>query len=605
MKPVFHSDIWDSVFDQLAQLGYHGTLANCALLTRELSWLALRRLYRQQFLPSRSWGVDSTEQLWATLMLSAPGKEGSLTSHPYLTYVRHLDLLNYLSVFGVRDFPDPGFVARTIQHAGQQQQNTNANNQTPIALDQVTARSMRGPIDPMLLSNLARMTEDSDLRVMLKKLTADTWPNILAAVRSFGELESLSLVFIEGLDASAAGTAMACLPKLKDLLLVQADATKTPALADFIANLKPDQLRSFGCSLSQVQLPVLQALLRHRTLQELSLHFLVRPPLELHRLAELTNLTSLTLSFSFFPTRIAQTRFEEWAAAHRSAIANWLASCANLRSLHVFRMPDLVPAITDALDYLRLERLHIFSTGCHLELYRVLRKQRLEYLFLAECPGGGVVSPSTGWRDRGGFVMDAVAAMPGLRDLRLHTYSPLGWKELEHVASHVPKLETLSFVCRMGEDPTRTLRALASFRHLTNLKVLGLSVFSSRDVLRWIEWTQCHLRPGGFSLSLPSQDRRSWYGGLGVTDCQHYRDPPTERITEMLRFFSVWDRGHDGQGLVWRGNDYDFDEERMYVHVWDDIRGPAEALQLLRGTGPYSPFMGLMADRGNAIASNR
>lgn len=45
VKTVVHIDIWEAVFDQLAFLGYHRTLANCALTSKGNAWLALKRLY--------------------------------------------------------------------------------------------------------------------------------------------------------------------------------------------------------------------------------------------------------------------------------------------------------------------------------------------------------------------------------------------------------------------------------------------------------------------------------------------------------------------------------------------------------------------------------
>ncbi|WYZ39843.1 hypothetical protein EsH8_IV_000184 [Colletotrichum jinshuiense] len=374
--------------------------------------------------------------------------------------------------------------------ANQQQLSSNANDQSILAADQVTARNPDvRPVGPRILRDLTRMAQDRDLHVMLKSLTIDRWTHVFPVIRFFTQLESLSLVFIDGLGTSAANIITRHLPKLRTFSVVQADESHAQELASFLSNLKADQLRS----------------------------------------------------------------------------------------------------------------LHVFSTGYYGDFYRALETQQLEYLFVAECPDREIISHSLGWRERGGHVMTAVLAMPCLRDLRLHTYFPLGYRELEHIAIYVPRLETISFVCRQGENPTWTLRALENFKHLTGLTVLGLTVFSSRDMLRWIEWTQCHLRPEGFSLSLPTQDRRSWFRGVGVSDYTYINDPATERIKQMLRFFAVYVRDRSGHGEVWRGNDYEFDEERMFVHLWDDIRGPAEALQLLRGSGPYPPFMGLMENMGTRI----
>ncbi|EFQ25251.1 uncharacterized protein GLRG_00395 [Colletotrichum graminicola M1.001] len=80
-------------------------------------------------------------------------------------------------------------------------------------------------------------------------------------------------------------------------------------------------------------------------------------------------------------------------------------------------------------------------------------------------------------------------------------------------------------------------------------------------------------------------------------------DPATENIKNMLRFVVVYSREQNYRGEIWTGNGYEFDEERMLVQLWDDIRGSAEALQLLRGSGPYPPFLGLMENTGARIAS--
>ncbi|KAK1966961.1 hypothetical protein LY78DRAFT_709550 [Colletotrichum sublineola] len=601
-KVVIHIDIWEAIFDQLVVLGYLRTLANCAQLNWELSWLALPRLYKDQFSSSASWGTQLADVLWTTLWTSALSTEGPPTTQPYVNYIRHLDFLNFLSIRNCRDFPHPHFITAALQQANHQ--NFNSTNDPDIVVaNQITAQTPSiGVLALRLLRDLCCMAQRRDLRVMLKSLTIDKWAHVLPVIRSLQELETLSLVFMEGLDASAAELLTRYLPRLSGIELVQASVPHTLALASFLSHLKPDQLRGFSCSLNRIQVPVLWAIPKQTNLQKLSLKFLIRPPVEMHRLFELQALTELNLSFNFIATRPAQAEFRDWATRHRGNFANWLKSCENLRSLHLFRFPDLVPAIADALPRLHLNRLHIFSTGLCRDFYEALGTQRLEYLFLAESPDMLLVNPPLGWRERDGMVMDAVAAMPGLRDLRLHTYFPLGYKELEHIARHVPKLQTIFFLGCKEENPTWTLRALVPFRHLTSLTVLGRTKFSSRQVLQWIDYTQCHLRPGGFSLSLPAQDSWSWSRGFRVSNL--IADPATEDIRHILRFLIVYSRENNYRGEIWRGNDYEFDEERMFVHLWDDIRGPAEALQLLRGSGPYPPFLGLMENMGARIASS-
>ncbi|KAK2001177.1 hypothetical protein LX36DRAFT_374643 [Colletotrichum falcatum] len=492
-------------------------------------------------------------------------------------------------------------MATALQQANRQNLDPTGGQDIVVA-NQITAHTPSiGGLALRILQDLCGVARNRDLRVMLKSLTIDKWAHVLPVIHSFRELEALSLVFMQGLDASAAEVLTKYLHGLSVIELVQASVPHTSALASFLSQLKPDQLRAFSCSLNRIQVPLLRAIPGQINLQKLSLKFLIYPPVEMHRLFELQNLTELNLSFNFTATRLAQAEFTDWARAHRDTFANWLASCDNLRSFHLFRFPDLVPAVANALPRLHLDRLHVFSTGLCRDFYEVLGTQRLKYLFLAESPGILPISPPLGGRERSRLVMDAVAAMPGLRDLRLHTSFPLGYKELERIARHVPNLQTLSFVGLKEENPTWTLRALVPFRHLISLTVLGRTTFSSRDVLQWIDYTQYHLRPGGFSLSLPAQDSWSWSRGLRVSYL--ITDPATENIQNMLRFFVVYSREQNYRGEAWRGNYYESDEERMFVQLWDDISGPAEALQLLRGSGPYPPFLGLMENMGARIAS--
>ncbi|KAK1983892.1 hypothetical protein LZ30DRAFT_748309 [Colletotrichum cereale] len=586
IKSFIHIDIWEAIFDQLAVLGYYRTLVSCALLNHESSWLALRRLYKLVT------DIPTTPNL---LNFMYPPQ----TTQPYISYVRHLDLLNFLSIGNCRDLPRPRFMAAALQQATHQDLNS-ANDQDIILANQITAQTPGiGYPARRLLLDLCRMSIRRDLRVMLKSLTIDRWANV-RPIRYLRELETLSLVFIEGLDASAAESLTKYLPRLRNIELVQTSVPHTSDLASFLSHLKPDQLRAFSCSLNRIQIPVLRAIPNQQNLRKLSLQFLIYPPVEMHSLFELQTLTELKLSFNFNASPPAQTEFRDWAVSHRGAFTNWLKSCQNLKSLHLFRFPDLVPAVADALPHLQLDRLHVFSTGLCGDLYAVLGTQRLEYLFLAESPDILMpVNPPPVWWERGRLVMDALTTMPGLRDLRLHTYFALGYKQLEHIAIHAPKLQTISFVGSANESPRRTLRALVPFRHLTSLTVLGRTRFSSQEVLWWIDYTQCHLRPGGFSLSLPAQN--GWYWTRNLKISHILADPATESIKHMLRFFILYQRYGE---QVWRGNDYEFGEERMFVQLWDDIRGPAEALQLLRGSGPYPPFRGLWENMGAHIVSS-
>ncbi|OHE91527.1 hypothetical protein CORC01_13176 [Colletotrichum orchidophilum] len=597
VKPVLHVDIWDAIFDQLALQGHHGSLASCALLNRELSELASRRLYSAQLSSPTNWGTPSTDGLWDTLSAGVPGYQGFPVTYPYLLYIRHLDLLNFLSTRGCRLFPEPRFIAQILREAAQQNPTT---YQSIVAAHRITAHSPDVEYySRNLLCELPHLAKRRDLRVMLRSLTADRWETIQPVIRAFQELESLSLVFLQGLDVFVAAIITRHLPKLTRLSVVQANDSHVSSFASFFSNLQSNQLRSFGCSLNNIRVPLLEAIPQQTCLQQLTLNFLVNPPFELHQIFELTTLTSLTLSLNFSPSRPESARFKRWAEENRSAVASWLTSCQGLRNLHLFRFPVLVPALADALPHLHLHRLHIFSTGCYEDFYKALGTQKLEYLFLAECPDRDTTNPTLGWKVRSWLTMNAVMAMPGLRDLRLHTYFPLGCQELEDIARNVPRLQTLSFVGLKGENPTWTLRALESFRHLTNLTVLGHTTFSAREVLYWVDYLQCHRRPGGFSLSLPAQDRRSWYREIRISDgvLHVVNDPATESLKEMLKFLAVYARQ-----LIWRGNDYESDEDRMFVHLWNDIRGPAEALQLLRGSGPYPPFRGLMENMGERIA---
>ncbi|KAK1634720.1 hypothetical protein BDP81DRAFT_377912 [Colletotrichum phormii] len=523
------------------------------------------------------------------------------TYHPCLLYIRHLDLLNFLSNFGCVAFPGEQFIAENRHAAVAAQQNLGPITDRSIAAANHICTEAPSIVcfGHRLLRKICSMSETRGLHVMIRSLTADWWINVRPVIHLFRKLESLSLVFLDDLDKPAAAMITSHLPILTKLSVVQADDLNASSFADFVSNLLPNQLRSLECSLNNIQLPLLEAIAKQTHLQELTLNFLVRPPFDTCLLFGLTSLTSLTLSFNFQPSPQNRSRFRRWAEENRSKVAAWLKSCQALRSIHLFRFPDLVPAVADALPYLHLHRLHVFSTGCYKDFYKKLGTQQLEYLFLAECSDEGLVDPNPEQKERGELVIKAVMAMPCLRDLRLHTYSSLDCSELEKIAKHVPRLETLSFVSRKEENSTWTLRALESFRYLTSLTVLGHTKFSAREILYWVDYLKCHQRLGGFSLFLPAQDRQSWYRGVRAADntIHDRNDPATASLREMLNYLIVLSRED-----IWRGNDYEADEERMFVHLWAEITGPAGGLQLLRGSGPYEPWTGLMENKGVPLA---
>ncbi|OBR13277.1 hypothetical protein CH63R_02003 [Colletotrichum higginsianum IMI 349063] len=597
-------DVWDLVFGQLAAMECYETLASCAQLNSVLSYLALGHLYRDQFCPPPVMGSQAAKTIWASVRSSAANTHPAGQSH--LSHIRHLDFLNFISIDACREVPDKGFIA----HVANQLANLNlgpADDPTDspdiVATDQVSARhpNLENVVRP-LLENLCKTARERELHVLLKSLTLDRWTNAIPQIKVFQQLESLSLVFIEGLDAQAAQVVTSSLPNLRHITVVQASVPHTLDLASFLSNLKPDQLLSFSCSLNRVQVPVLNAISQQTSLRKLSLQFFNYPPVDMHVLFKLTKLTSLTLGFNFHATARPQAIFERWAETYRTHFAKWLTSCNDLRSLHLFRLPELVPAAADALPNLHLDRLHLFSTGHHSDLYEALATQQLKYLFLAEPSNDNATLEP--W-ERRELVVKAVVAMPCLRDLRLHTLFSLTCEELTRIAEGVPNLKTISYAAPRREHPTHALKALKSFQHLTSLTVLGRTDFSSISVYCWILETECHMRPGGFSLTLPSQRREKWFwnfrGPQGLLS-----NSDTEAMMRMLSFMAVYDNERDGDlgdgGFL--GNEYEFEEERMFVQLWEDIRGPAEALQLLRGTGPYSPFRPLTGHLGGVIARN-
>ncbi|KAF6832803.1 hypothetical protein CMUS01_06783 [Colletotrichum musicola] len=298
----------------------------------------------------------------------------------------------------------------------------------------------------------------------LYSIAAEKWEALLPGLFSGRQLQTLSLDNPEGLDDAAANTIMERLPALKHLTVIRPELGDAQEMASFISALKPDQLRSFSYSFHEFQVPVLQAIAGLTGLQGLELTFNVYSPVDLHVLALLTNLTSLRLikNDHIYPDQQAQ--FEEWAYA---------------------------------LPHLRLEKLHIYDTECSIDLYRALRSQRLKYLFLhehiwTERQHYGLADPYEPIyrrmrKERAQAVMEAVVAMPCLRDLRLHTRFDLTTEHLREMARCVPRLETLSCMvaCEKGEQ-AEPLETLEEFKHLTSLTCLGWTTFSARYILEWI-----------------------------------------------------------------------------------------------------------------------
>ncbi|KAF9877917.1 hypothetical protein CkaCkLH20_04493 [Colletotrichum karsti] len=578
VEATFNMDIWGHIFNQLALLGYHETLASCARLSKAHAEPALRQLYSQQFNPCSSWASRESKSLWLSIISNLYP-----TSHPYLTYVRRLDTHNLRALLVNLDREKE--LAPFVRDLGY----TEYRSMLPYLLP-----GWRPPlVAGCLLDRLVRFSNSQGLRVMLKELTTRTWTELVPAISSCPELVSLSIDSISELHGAA--DIINNLPKLRNLAFVEVNMEYTFELAYLVSHLKPDQLRSFKCSLSG-QLRVLEALAKQTELSELELQFFFVPPSELHVLTALTNLTSLTLKYNYTSTEDAKDEFRTWARDHRNTIANWLMSCKSLKSLHVFRLPFLVPAIADALSHLRLDRLHIYGTAGHEGFYRALKSQRLKYLFIGEWS-------RTHWLHEGKrrwLVLGAVCAMPCLRDLRLHTTFGLSNKQLERIAKHVKDLETISFHSSPGEDRAGVLRALEGFKHLTSLTVLGLTLFRARELMQWIELTRCHLRPGGFSLSLPSQGISPWL--FSDTNPELFfplpgnmvREPSPEKFRKLLRFFRVCIRGDRGE--IWKGNDYEAEEERMFINLWGEVEGSTAALMIV------DQYRSLTRDMGRQLA---
>ncbi|KAF6831939.1 hypothetical protein CPLU01_06456 [Colletotrichum plurivorum] len=445
--------------------------------------------------------------------------------------------------------------------------------------------------------------------MMLTNITAEKWEALLPGLFSCQQLQTLSLDNPEGLDGAAAKILMEKLPALEHLTVIRPELEGAQEMVSFISALKPSQLRSFSYSFYEFQVPVLRAIAGLTGLQGLGLTFNEYPPVDLHVLAPLTNLTSLTLIQNDYTHDEPVAQFEEWARERRETVAAWLISCQNLASLYVSSMPALVPAIADALPHLRLEKLHIYDSKRSMDLWRALRSQRLRYLFIKECGMTRRYHQCLAdcrkpvfrvRRERIQAVMDAVLAMPCLRDLRLHTCFNLTTEHLRGMVRCVPRLETLSCMvaCEKGEQ-AEPLEILEEFKHLTSLTCLGWTTFSARYILEWIQRTRCHLRPGGFSLCLPSQSKGAWYRhlspGQGLFHCRY-----TGQIKELLKCFKLFVtiRGEYEQTWDWSWVTSSFHdhEQRMFFRLWRDVRGPADSLKMISGAYIiYPPYF--MASR--------
>ncbi|KAK2730217.1 hypothetical protein CKAH01_09739 [Colletotrichum kahawae] len=421
---------------------------------------------------------------------------------------------------------------------------------------------------------------------MLREVSINSWEDRGSFILSCHALERLSMNYTRGLTAEAGKQISKSLPRLKHLEFPRA-ARSTAAsqkLGEFISHLNADQLHYFECGVGEVPTPVFRAIAKQTELRGLEFHLVEKPPIYLLLLSPLTNLTSLTLKFNYhvFSSRLREA-YELWAKDERQQIASWITSCKSLKRLHLFQLPDLIPAIADALPHLQLERLHVYGTGNHSEFYHALKTQsNLTHLFIAE---QSTVPPSRDLQCRK-LVMDAVCSMKDLRDLRLHTSFSLYYPQIRTLAWAQPNLEFLSFVQSGVEQPAWILGALEGFENLRSLTILGLTRFSAPEILEWIEKTGCHRRRGGFLLSLPSQERGSWYHGVPPAEIPPMkkvgRDSFTMRIKELLRFLAVKVRDLADIGGSWHGNDYLEDEESMFHHLWGDARGP-NAASIWRG----------------------
>ncbi|KAF4876703.1 hypothetical protein CGCSCA1_v004057 [Colletotrichum siamense] len=394
------------------------------------------------------------------------------------------------------------------------------------------------------------------------------------------------------LTAEAGRQVSKSLPRLRHLefpFALNATAA-SEQLGEFLSHLNADQLHHFECGVGEAQASVFRAIAKQTELRCLEFRLVEIPPTDLLLLCPLTNLTSLTLkSNSFVPGWRLREKYELWAREKRRHIANWITSCRSLKRLHLFRLPDLIPAIADALPHLQLETLHVYDTGNHPDFYHALKTQSdLKHLFIAE---RSTDPPPRDLRCRK-LVMDAVCSMKDLRDLRLHTSFSLYYTQLQTLACCQPNLEFFSFVQSGVEQPAWVLRALELFENLKSLTILGMTRFSAPEILEWIEKTGCHRRHGGFLLSLPSQEKASWYRGVPPAELPPMRtvgrDSFTRRIKELLRFCAVKVRGPAETGESWHGNDYLDYEESMFHNLWGDARGPT-AVSIWRGRVQADP----------------
>lgn len=507
--------------------------------------------------------TNTLEGLWETLCRSSTFTEGPLntpplTSRPYLTYVRRYNGADLIFA--------PRVDLQSVSRFG---------DQNPQWIEKRTPISQP---DFRFLEELVIISNETGRRPMLREVSIDRWEDRGPLILSCHALERLSMHYAGDLTAEAGRQVSKSLPRLRHLEFpFVANATAaSEKLGEFLSHLNADQLHHFECGVGEAQASVFRAIAKQTELRCLEFRLVEKPPLDLLLLSPLTNLTSLTLkSNSFVPSWRLREKYELWAREKHRHIANWITSCRSLKRLHLFRLPDLIPAIADALPHLQLERLHVYDTGNHPEFYHALKTQSdLKHLFIAE---RSTDPPPRDLRCRK-LVMDAVCSMKDLRDLRLHTSFSLYHIQLQTLACCQPNLEFLSFVQSGVEQPAWVLRALELFENLKSLTILGMTRFSAPEILEWIEKTGCHRRHGGFLLSLPSQEKASWYRGVPLAELPPMRtvgrDSFTRRIKELLRFCAVKVRGPAGTGESWHGNDYLDYEESMFHNLWGDARGP-------------------------------
>ncbi|KAI8307121.1 hypothetical protein K4K59_011213 [Colletotrichum sp. SAR11_240] len=192
------------------------------------------------------------------------------------------------------------------------------------------------------LEDLVIISNENGRHPMLREVSIYRWKDRGSFILSCHALERLSMTWTEDLTAEAGKQISKSLPRLKHLEFpFAADTTAgSQQLGEFLSHLNADQLDCFECGVGAVHAPVFKAIAQQTELRSLEFRLFEIPPTDLLLLSPLTNLTSLTLKFnSFTPS----SRLRE----------------KSLKRLHLFRLPDLIPAIADALPHLHLERLHV------------------------------------------------------------------------------------------------------------------------------------------------------------------------------------------------------------------------------------------------------